>query len=102
MYTKRSVVEVVGKSALHVSPVTEGGDWGSVGLPVGWGVSVVMGGSRLLSMTAAVAMSQSDVVTDLGDAARPAAFHSSLAALKPIILALHAQTITVRPALCPR
>ena len=42
----------------------------------------------LLSMSADVAMSQSDVVTDLGDVARPATFHSSLAALKPIILAL--------------
>ncbi len=95
MYTKRSVVEVVGRSALHVSPVMEGAVWGSVGLPVGWGVSVVVGGSRLLSMSAAVAMSQSDVETDLGDAARPATFHSSLAALKPIILALHAQTSIV-------
>ena len=95
MYTKRSVVEVVGRSALHVSPVMEGADWGSVGLPLGWGVSVVMGGSRLLSMSAAVAMSQSDVETDLGDAARPATFHSNLAALKPIILALHAQTSVV-------
>ena len=53
----------------------------------------MLGGSRLLSISAAVATSQSDVVTDLGDAARPAAFHSSLAALKPIILALHAYCI---------
>ncbi len=102
MYTKRFVVEVVGRSALQSSPVMEGGDWGSMGLPVGWGVSVVVGGSRLLSMSAAVAMSQFDVVTDLGDAARPATFHSSLAALKPIILALHAQTSIIRHALRPR
>ena len=88
MYTKRSVVEVVGRSELHMPSVIAGGSWGRVGLPVGWGVPTDEGGSMLLSMSAAVAMSQLSVVTDFGDASRPATFHSSLAALKPIIFAL--------------
>ena len=88
MYTKRSVVEVIGRSELHMSSVIVGGSWGKVGLPVGWGVPTDEGGSRLLSMSAAVAMSQLSVVTDLGDVWRPTTFHSSRAALKPIIFAL--------------
>ena len=88
MYTKRSVVEVVGRSELHTPPVMAGGSWGRVGKPLGWGVSAVVGGTRVLSISAAVATSQLDVVTDLTAAWRPATFHSSLAALKPISLAL--------------
>lgn len=89
MYTKRSVVEVVGRSELHMPSVIAGGSWGRVGLPVGLGVPTDEGGSMLISMSAAVAMSQLSVVTDLGNVLRPATFHSSLAALKPISFALH-------------
>ena len=91
MYTKRSVVEVVGRSELHTPLVMAGGSWGRVGLPLGRGVPADEGGSMLLLMSAAVAMSHLAVVTDFGDALRPATFHSSLAALKPIIFALQSQ-----------
>ena len=66
MYTKRSVVELVGRSLLHMPSWTAGGFWGKEGLPVGWGVPTERGGSKLISTSAAEAMSQSDVVTDLG------------------------------------
>lgn len=92
MYTKRSVVEVVGRSELHMPSGMAGGSWGRVGLPVGRGVPADEGGSMLLAMSAAVAMSQLAVVTDFGDAFRPATFHSSLAALKPIMLALQTKS----------
>lgn len=68
MYTKRSVVEEVGRSLLHMPSVIAGGSWGKVGLPVGWGVPTEGGGSRLLSTSAVEAMLQLDVVTDFGDA----------------------------------
>lgn len=88
MYTKRSVVEVVGKSELQTPPVIEGGFWGRVGYPFGLGVSTDEGGRRLSLMSAVEAMSQLYVVTALGGVCNPTVFHSSLAALKPIILAL--------------
>lgn len=88
MYTKRSVVEVVGRSELQTPSAIAGGSWGKVGLPVGWGVPTEEGGSMPLWMSAAEAMLQLDVVTDFGGVWSPLLCHSSLAALNPIILAL--------------
>jgi len=81
---------VLGRSELHTSPVVPvvGGCWGRVGVPVGWGVSAVVGGNILACISAVVAMSQSVVVKVLGAVAKPSTDHSILAALNPIIFAL--------------